>query len=413
MALHSRKGLIISCLIAVATLHGLIFATAQDVERFVSSDMAALFKMHKHWLTLALYFSATLTALLNQWWSRIWGIKKILLTGLTANFIGLAFFYLCNLFAPGSWISYATIFCGMILLGSAIASIATVLATYVVIEFPKYLALGLILLYSCLDVGIMVAMPLLQYFSKASTSGFYLITLAVLMGCLMLILRKHFKAPEVPRQLDVLRQGSLLWKELRHRMGFFIVGMVFYGMIEYTFNIMGFRFLKDTISAQVAGSSVFFFWLALTLGQIALGVPAFWIRPANVLKILPLFILLALILIPFQTDPSSFLLVFIIGGIGCSAVFPLLISMIQLDLLYIDRQEHTTKIIPYVEAACGYMVASYSFGIGLIALASDFIFSGASGLPLLIFNIGIGLAVALWLLVLYLDKTSPQKTQSL
>jgi MFS family permease len=409
MAFFSKKWVMLACLILVTSLHGLVFATAQDVERFVSASIVTFFKSNKQWFTLTLYFGATVVALLNQWFSRLWGIKRVLIGGLASNFLGLAFFYLCNLFEAGTWMSYSMIIFGLFLLGAAISSVATVLATYVVVEFPKIIALGLILLYSFLDLGIMLAPSLFQYFTKLNVLGWYLLALTIVMFVLMIILQKYLVVPEIPRHLDEMRQGSFLWKRLRSRLGLFVLCMIFYGMLEYTFNIMGHFFLRETISVQAANQAVFCFWMALTLGQIAIGLPAFWVRPANVMKILPLFIVLALVLMPFQSDLSSFLLVFIIGGIGCSAVFPLLIAMIQIDLSHTDHHEHNITMVPYIEAACGYMVASYSFGNGLIALESDFISKVSSVIPLFVFKVGIGLALALWLFVFYLDKTSPQK----
>ena len=118
----------------------------------------------------------------------------------------------------------------------------------------------------------------------------------------------------------------------------------------------------------------------------------------------------ALALIPFQAQASEFVLAFTIGGLGCSAFFPLLIAMIILDIrsLGVVKTSHDS-MIPYMEAACGYMVASYTLGLGVIALEKEVMEQFAADVLLVNFKVGIVFAVAMLGLVFYLARTSPQK----
>jgi MFS family permease len=341
---------------------------------------------------------------------RLWGIKRVFISGLVANFIGVAFFALTNVLVTSSAMVYLFVVAGMLSLGAAISSVATIIATYVVVEFPKYVAIGLILFYSCLNLGFQLSRPFFSYFSSVGAEGLYLIVLALVMLFFIIIIRAYFSPPEIPRHLDEYRDSARLWKDLNYRFGLFILAMVFYGMIESTFSVFGYRFLANTTSVNVADNAEFFFWLALNLGQIGIGIPAFWIRPSQVLKVLPLFIILALVLIPWQHLSAEFVLAFTIGGLGCSAVFPLLIAMIILDIrsLGVVKSSHES-MIPYMEAACGYMVASYTLGLGIIALEMELMSQFEIEALLVNFRVGIGFALAVLGLVFYLARTSPQK----
>lgn len=399
----------ITCLFIISILHGLIFATAQDITRFLSQAMDAALDAHRGILSLSLYFSGVAVPLLNQRFCRLWGIKRVFISGLCANFVGIGFFLLTNFLTAGSFVSYLLIVFGMLSLGAAISSIATILATYVVVEFPKIIALGLILFYSALNFGFQLSHPLLTYFSEVGAQGAYLVGLTLVMAFFVLIVRLYFVAPAIPGHLDEFRKGTQIWKELHYRFGLFIVAMIFYGMIETTFTAFGHRYLEDFVSIDAANSALFFFWLALNLGQIGIGVPAFWLLPSKVLKILPLFIITALVLIPFQTEASEFLMAFSIGGLGCSAVFPLLIAMIILDIKSLAQRDAHESMIPYMEAGCGYMVASYTLGLGIIAFQAEFMDRFAPNVLLVNFKVGVVYAIALLFLIFYLARTSPQK----
>lgn len=409
MAFFAKKPVMITCLFVISILHGLIFATAQEVTLFLSQSMDAALDGHRGILSLSLYFSGVAVPLLNQRWCRLWGIKRVFISGLCANFVGMGFFLLTNFFTAASFFSYFLIVLGMLSLGAAISSVATILATYVVVQFPKIVALGLILFYSALNFGFQLSHPLFTYFSEAGIESAYLVGLALLMVAFVVIIRLYFVAPKIPGHLDEFRKGTQIWKELHYRFGLFIIAMVFYGMIENTFTAFGHRYLEGFISIGVANSTLFFFWLALNLGQITIGIPAFWILPSKVLKILPLFIITALALIPFQTEASDFLMAFTIGGLGCSAIFPLLIAMIALDVKSLVQRDAYESMIPYMEAGCGYMVASYTLGLGIIALQAELIDRFAPNVLVINFQVGIAYAVALIVLVYYLARTSPQK----
>lgn len=392
-------------LFIIAILHGLVFATAQEPLRFVSVDACRVLEIYRGMITAALYFSGIIVALTIQWFSRIFGIKSIFVAGLASSFIGMAFFYATHLVNPGSGVSFLFLVCGMVMIGAAVSSVAIVLATYVVIEFPKKIAMGLVFLYSCLNAGIMISGPTFDYFERIGAQGLYLIVLALSMAFFIWLIRRYFVAPYIPRHLEKLRKGSPLWKELRYRMGIFVFSMVLYGLLENTFNINGRDYLRTIFPHGIADKIIFSFWLTLTLGQIGIGIPSFWILPSKVVRVLPIFIILGLFLIPLQTDFSGYLLTFMIGGIGCSAVFPLLLAMLMLEMRHVNEEQVShTEMAPYFEAGCGYMVASYMLGIGLVALQANFNSVLTHGALVFNFSVGIGFASLFLILILFLNR---------
>jgi hypothetical protein len=183
--------------------------------------------------------------------------------------------------------------------------------------------------------------------------------------------------------------------------------MVLYGILENIFNKVGNNYLRDILSHAQADQIIVFFWMALTICQLTLGLPAYWAAPLKVLRILPFFIILALILIPMQNEFSSFLLSFIIAGIGCSAIFPLILAMLQLELRSCATQDPSSNaMLPYYESACGYMVASYLFGVGLVDLQVLIYPLPAHFSMDLNFYVGIALAALLLLCIIRLEKKS-------
>lgn len=410
MRFFEKKWVMIVCLCMISVLHGIIFATAQDANRFFSQIVDGVLAPYGGLLSFSLYFSGIAVALLNQTFCSYWGIKKVLILGLVASLIGIALFLLTNLLPFGSGLIYIFAFIGMLLVGAAIASVATILTTYVVVEFPKFVAVGLILLYSCLNFGVQMSDPFFEYFSKAGIETGYLIGLALIMMFFIIVIRRYFVPSDTPSNFNVAHITSQIWKVLNYRFLFFIVVMILYGMNESLFSVLGYHYLEETLSPEAAEQAVFFFWLALNLGQVGIGLPAFWILPSKVLKILPFFIITALILIPFQSLTSEFALAFTIGGLGCSAFFPLLIAMIILDIRALDiNKSNHDSMISYLQVACGYMIASYIFGLGMIAFQMEIMDQFPNVNLIVNFKIGIALAAVMLGLVFYLARTSSQK----
>lgn len=400
-----KSNWLIASLFIIAILNGLVFQTAQCFDRFLSPELTAVFRAWEGFLMIPLYVCAVVAALSCQRFSRIFGMKLMLIAGLAANFFGIALYYEANLLYAGSFAVYLTLALVMAFLGIAIGFVAPLLATYVIIEFPNKTALGIILLFSCLNIGVMIARP---FFDLFYSTGAYMISLGVIFLGFLWIIHAHFINPPLPKNLEPVQKESLLWNELHRRLGIFIFAMILYGVLENIFNKVGDNYLQNIMSHARADQIIVVFWLALTVCQLTMGLPAYWAAPLKVLRILPFFIILALILIPLQNDFSSLLLSFIIAGIGCSAIFPLILAMLQLELRSCATKDATpNSMLPYYESACGYMVASYLFGVGLVDLQVYFFALPAQFSMDLNFYLGIALAVLLLLSIIRLEKKSP------
>jgi MFS family permease len=407
-----KRWFFFTMLFLIVILHAFVFGSVQDVLWLFSGVLGIQIENIQSWLTMPLYITAVLTALNTQRLCRKMGIKKVLLSGLAANLIAFAFFYLFYVVFPLSGpLAYLFLILGMAAAGFAITSVATVMSTYVIVAFSKVIALGLVILYSGLNLGISVSNPLFSVFSKANLQLVYMGLLAVLVILAIGFVHSRFTQPEIPSYLNERRYMGRLWSRLRGRLVLFMIAMVLYGLIEYTFNLFGYSFVAQKLSSVAADKALIVFWLALNIGQIFIGVPAFWIRPSRVVAVLPLFMILALILLPFQSQEGALLLNIIIGGLGCSAVFPLLLAMLALEVIGPSHSQAKEENIPELESCSGYIIASYHFGTGLIVLQKSLLGNQTIAGIDFHFNLAIAYAVILGLILFYFNRTAAQKVE--
>lgn len=132
---------LIASLFIVAIMNGLVFQTAQCADRFLSHALTAVFQAWEAFLMIPLYGCAVVSAISCQRLSRIFGMKLMLIAGLAANFFGIALYYEANLLPVDSFAVYLTLALVMVFLGIATGLVATLLATYVIVEFPIRLLL--------------------------------------------------------------------------------------------------------------------------------------------------------------------------------------------------------------------------------------------------------------------------------
>jgi hypothetical protein len=78
-----------------------------------------------------------------------------------------------------------------------------------------------------------------------------------------------------------------------------------------------------------------------------------------------LIIIGASIYFPLQQKIPGFILSLALAGFGCSAVFPILLSMMEKELLTFSRGG---PLLHYIETSLSVMLAGYFFGVGTVDL---------------------------------------------
>jgi fucose permease len=102
-----------------------------------------------------------------------------------------------------------------------------------------------------------------------------------------------------------------------------------YGLTEAVFGNWGIVYLTEErgLGVATAGLALGTFWVALTAARFA--VAAFVLRapPGPVLPVLAGLMAASCLLVPFAGSPRGAVLAFGLGGLGCSAVFPLTLGL--------------------------------------------------------------------------------------
>lgn len=307
---------------------------------------------------IILYASAIAVSLSHQWLCKTIGLKKALYLGLWFNFFGLATLLLAHLLKTKG--ALPLIFLDMIFFGIALTSVINSLITYITLEFPKKTGAGITALFAAFNAGVMMAPILIDVFRRWEIQ---LLIYPFLMGLLLLgiwFVKSVFLDPKYPKHLEHLRKGTLIWQELHYRLVLYLSCIILYGIVESTFNLWGFLRIEDFLGRVNANETISFFWLFMIIGQIILLLPLYFFSAKRVFYLLQAMIMSALFLLPYQKTTGGFIAVLILGGFGCSAVFPILVSMIEKELLEFAKG---SRLYPYFETACSVMIAGYFIGL--------------------------------------------------
>jgi hypothetical protein len=284
------------------------------------------------------------------------------MAGLFCNVIGLATIWIS--ISLGGFLSL--IFISMFFIGVALTSVLNSIITYLVIEFPKRVLIALIVLFAFCNLGNILSNILFNAFKAVNfNTGFFIVSILLMVASIVYVSRK-FSDPEFPKHLAHLRKGTLLWKELHYRLGFFILSVIAYGIIESIFGVWSGVYLLKFLSQGLTKGLVSIFWLAMVIGQLSLLTPLYFYSPK---KIFP-FLILGLILTTFfyheQISLLGFVLSLIVGGIGCAAIFPILLSFMEEEVIELSKEAGHENYLPYIETGTCLMLAGYFVGVAIV-----------------------------------------------
>jgi hypothetical protein len=352
----SEKVMLALSLFLIGALHTMIFSIFQFPSNFlIGKESASQEVVYK----LILYTCAIIVSFCHQIFCRNFGLKDTLIGGLFLNMAGLTILWINQNVGGIELLVFPTMLC----FGGALTSVINSLITYIIIEFPKKVSAGTVSLFIFLNGGVMLAPLFLNGFERAGAT--FWIHGVLIALCLLATwhIRRRFFNPHYPAHLKHLRKGSLIWKELHYRLALFFAAIIGYGLTENTFNLWGFLKIETYFGESIANETVSLMWIFMIVGQILLLIPLYLYSTKNVLYILIPFIIGALFFFSYQTTLPGFVASLILGGIGCSAVFPILLSMMEKELVWVAKKSH---LLPYVEASLSVMVAGYIFGVGAI-----------------------------------------------
>jgi MFS family permease len=250
------------------------------------------------------------------------GARRGLALGTLLMGLSQAALALCPFAGPDH--AYSLALLGTSLLGAGAGISAGPISAYPQVLFAARSESAVVALHAVTGAGLALS-PLLA--GQAVRAGVWLLFPVVLLaghlGLWLAVERASLPEPEPSRGPEARRPvGSrALWV--------YVAIAFLYGVAECVFGNWGVVFLTEDrrLSAALAGAGAAAFWASLAAGRVVVAVLLIRLRPAPVLPALAGLMALGCVLVPLARSPQSALLVFALGGAGCSAVFPLTLGL--------------------------------------------------------------------------------------
>lgn len=389
-----KKILRTACSFLMITLHAMLFGAVQNSETLVSTQKA------EHWELLKglLYVVGISLSFLHPYLTNRLGLRRILTLGLLADALG----FLCFVIQLFWYSPYAFIlpFLGAVFFGAGSLSVLNCLIIYIIWDYPKNTVMGITALIAFANIGFFLDIVLgsiVNLFEHQTELFLFLIALLLFFTAIVSII---YEDPPYPEKVKHLRSGTLLWKEMHQRLFLFLLAVILYGATEATFNFWGGTFLENrALDFEIPIS---FFWIAMVLGQFFLLIPLSYGSPYKILFGKVGIVVLALLILPHQSHHTPINFSFFLGGLGCSGIFPILLALLEVELIHISLISRYNDYLPLIDTAISIMTAGYLFGIAFIDFWTGPFFHPNTHLP---FTIGAGFILICCGLLAYLHRT--------
>jgi fucose permease len=228
------------------------------------------------------------------------------------------------LVAPRGWV-FAVAVVGTSLLGLGAGVSAGPLNAYPQVLFPARSESAVVALHTAVAVGLAVSPALAG--AALERGAWLVLPLAVLAANLALLLA--VESQDLPEP-EPRPPGERVPRPIRAGALWLFLGVAFaYGVTESVYANWAVVFLTEErgLGLAVAGLALAAFWLALTAGRFLVAGLVLRLPPAPVLPVLAGLMGAACLLVPLATTPQRALFVYVLGGLGCSAVFPLALGL--------------------------------------------------------------------------------------
>jgi predicted MFS family arabinose efflux permease len=294
-------------------------------------------------------------------------------------FMGLSQLELVGVVVVPPGAVYGLTLAGAATLGLGMGLCAGPLSAYPQVLFPARSESAVIALHTVIGLGL-AASPLLCGFALSGRIWpVYPLGLLVAAGaCALALFREELPEPEprvhgappLPRPVG----AGVLW--------LFLAVTVLYGTAESVFGNWAIPFLTEErgLGAAAAGVALASFWAALSAGRISVAALVTRVAPGPVLPLLAAAMAAAALVVPAASGARGAVLVFALGGLGCSAVFPLTVG-----LACARFPEHRTWVsgVMYAGLCAGLGIGSLSAGLLRASFALETIYRMAAGAPAL------------------------------
>jgi len=218
---------------------------------------------------------------------------------------------------------YPVALLGTSLLGLGAGVSAGPLNAYPQVLFPSRSESAVVALHATVGVGLAVT-PLAAGVALARDAWLVVPLLLFLANAALLVAVEREDLPE-PEVRGEARSRPIGDAGLR----LFLPIAFLYGVAESVYGNWAVLHLTEDrgLDVTAAGLALAAFWAALTVGRFAVAALVLHVRPARVLPVLAALMAAACLLVPLSTTPRRAVLLYALGGLGCSAVFPLALGL--------------------------------------------------------------------------------------
>ena len=284
--------------------------------------------------------------------ARRWSLKRVLQTGMGADLLAMTLLALSRLLEGFPEAAFGVLLVATGALGFGFGATVMALNTYTEKFSPGREDRAVLSLNALLGAGTALAPLLVAIFIGLGAWWLLPLTVAVALAGLL------FFSARTPLEASVGNAaGAARSKRLPSRFWLFAAAVLLYGIAEtLNGNWSGPYLTGDRgVSAQGASLALASFWAMVTTGRILFAALSSRTTVRWIFAGLPALLIVAFQLISHAGGEASGIVAFGIAGLGCSAFFPLCISL--------SGQESPR----FAAAMSGELIAFYQAGYGIAA----------------------------------------------
>jgi MFS family permease len=298
--------------------------------------------------------TAIAASLLGARLTRSWGIKRVFVVGLAANFSAMLLLLLSQAVMSNTSLAYIVLLVATTCLGTGFGLTVPSLNTFVAAFSPTAVERAVLSLNALLGLGTVLAPVFVAIFVGLGAWSLLPLLVAVLLACLLLF------SVGLPLQVaTVAAQASGGQVRIPSRFWVFAAFAALYGIVETMNGNWATLYMANDLGASttVASLALTAFWGMVTVGRVLFAAIERAFPERRTYHVLPFVAAIALALIAVLPSGSIGLgvLAFGLAGLGCSALLPLTIGFGQEELLAMAA------------SVAGFLIAFYQMGYGIAA----------------------------------------------
>lgn len=319
--------------------------------------------------------------------SRYYGVKRSLLGGLAAIFVGTSVLGVA-LFSTSEQTGYLFPFlvCSQFFIGLGIGAILTSINAFLVLFMFKRTAVLLTGAYACVNIGSSSSPFLMDIFSP----NWWIFPIVLACYFFLIIFTTLKWLPHLHNPSVLAREPLIvIFKKLPPLFWLFVIGVFLYAICEdclvaWTTILLH---IEKNVETTIAMQGLGMFWGIVAIAQISICAIVNKLSPRPIYLLLPCFLAIGCVGIVMAESISGYLLFFAISALGVSAYFALTVN-------FAEKKFH--QIAEFISGAMvlGYFLGTVagSIGIGFFyqtmhwKLETIFIFIGVIAILLLPVN---------------------------